>query len=88
MATKSKPNNWRDTIPPCLYGSEDRAGSGIDDCNCLSDALLNARTELDLIAEGQDGTARYTKRDVNSIRKWIERWSRNLPEDVRKSLLS
>lgn len=51
-------------IPNCLAGD-------IDDASTTEEALALATTQADLIEEGQDGTEQYRKRDIVTIRNWV-----------------
>ena len=53
--------------PVCLAGGpSDEAG---DD----KELVHLVRVQLDLIQEGQEGTSHYTRREVATIRRWLER---------------
>ena len=53
------------TPPKCLAHEIDWLAMENND-----DLIWYIRIQLDLIEEGQDGT-HYTKREVNSIKKWL-----------------
>jgi hypothetical protein len=49
-------------IPTCL---------DYDPYMTFAEVVWHAQIELDLIAEGQDGTEHYTKREVRQIQKFV-----------------
>lgn len=55
----------RKDIPICLIGG------GADDARTLEDLVSVARIQLDLIAEGQDGTE---DDDPEAIKAWLKKW--------------
>jgi len=56
------------TMPCCLVGS------ACSDATSLDELLDCAQTELDLYEEGQDGTDDWSRRDANSVRRFLEKW--------------
>lgn len=57
------------SLPACLAGD-------VDDAADLTEAIHIAKCQLDIIAEGQDGTDHYTPADVREIRNWIREQER------------
>ena len=47
-----------------------------DDADTVAELLSAAKTELDLILEGQDGTDDATPKDIAAIRQFIRRLER------------
>ena len=52
--------------PTCLVG-------GCDDARSDAELVFTVRIELDLILEGQDGTAEFTRRDISRIKAWLRK---------------
>ena len=53
--------------PSCLVGGH------VDDARDDAELIHLVRIELDLIEEGQDGTQHYTRRDLATIRRWLQK---------------
>jgi len=54
--------------PPACIGS-----GPWDDARDDAELVHSVQIELDLIKEGQEGTAAYTRRDVAAIRRWLQK---------------
>lgn len=50
--------------------------NGIDllSMRSVAELVIYMEIELDLIAEGQDGTEEYTRRDVRAMKSWVKKW--------------
>lgn len=66
---KAKEIDWLAITPDCIAGD-------ICDARDVAEAVNLAEIQLDLIAEGQDGTEDYSAADVKKIKAWIQKAKR------------